>query len=189
MSAGKLIVGITGASGVIYGIRLLEAISTVTKVSTELILSPSAEQNIGFETDHTVDSVKSLADVVYEHANMAAGPSSGSYMTKGMVVAPCSIRTLSNIANSNCENLLVRAADVTLKEGRKLVLVPTETPLNKGHIRLMGLAVEMGAIILPPMPAFYHKPETVNDIIDHIVGKIFYQFGIEHSLFRRWGGD
>ncbi|VAX17129.1 Flavin prenyltransferase UbiX [hydrothermal vent metagenome] len=184
----RLIVGITGASGVIYGIRLLECLKKyAANVETRLIISPSAEKNIGIETDYAIDSVKELADVVDEHNDFTAPVSSGSFKTRGMIVAPCSIRTLSNIANSNNNNLLVRTADVALKEGRKLVLVPRESPLHKGHLELMTKVADIGAIILPPMPAFYHSPKTIDDIIDHTVGKVLDQFDIEHDLFKRWG--
>lgn len=184
----RLIVGITGASGVIYGIKLLEKLKIyATDKEIRLIISPDAENNFRLETDYTIEQVSKLAGVCESHSDMAAPISSGSFKTIGMVVAPCSIRTLSDIANSNNHNLLVRAADVTLKEGRKLVLVPRETPLHKGHLELMVKAADIGAVILPPFPAFYHRPKTIDDIIDHTIGKILDQFDIEHDLFKRWG--
>ncbi len=187
--SGKLIVGITGASGVIYGIRLLEAVRKYAEnVSAHLVMSPAGGKNVLIETGYTVDQVKSLAEDASDHSDLAAAISSGSCVTMGMVVAPCSIRTLSDIAHSNCNNLLARAADVTLKERRKLVLVPRETPLHKGHIKLMAKAADIGAVILPPFPAFYHRPKTIDDIINHTIGKIFDQFGLEHDLYDRWRG-
>jgi 4-hydroxy-3-polyprenylbenzoate decarboxylase len=183
------IIGISGASGVIYGVRLLKWFRDTPGHGfiTRLVMTPSAERNLEIETSFTPDDVKDLADVVERYDNLAAPISSGSFPAAGMAVAPCSMRTLSDIANCNAHNLLVRAADVTLKEGRKLVLVPRETPLHKGHLRLMAQAAEMGAIILPPMPSFYHKPATVEDIVDQTVGKILDQFAIPHRLFKRWG--
>ena len=184
---GELVVGVSGASGVIYGIRLLEVLKKTEGIKTGLILTPGAEKNIGIETSFDVDQVKALADICYDYEDLAAPVSSGSHKTVGMVVMPCSIRTLSDIAHSRADNLLVRACDVTLKEGRPLVIVPRETPLHKGHIKLMLEAADNGAVIAPPMPAFYHKPQTIDDIIDHTVGKILDRFGVEHQLFKRWG--
>jgi len=186
----EIIVGISGASGVIYGIRTLEAIKKYTQdIKVSLVLSPAAEDNIRIETDYAVDKVKALADTCHDHKNMAAVISSGSHKTLGMVVAPCSIKTLSDIANCATGNLLVRSADVALKEGRKLVIVPRETPLHKGHLELLLKAANIGATILPPMPAFYHKPKTIDDIVNHTVGKVLDQFGIGHDLFKRWEGE
>jgi 4-hydroxy-3-polyprenylbenzoate decarboxylase len=184
----RLVVGISGASGVIYGVRLLQVLQD-TDYETHLIISKSGELNIEIETDYDPADVKALADCVYDHKNMAASLASGSFITAGMVVVPCTIKTLSGIANSYNENLLVRAADVTLKEKRKLALVVRETPLHKGHLRLMTMAADMGAHILPPVPSFYHMPKTIEDIIDQTIGKIFDFMGIEHDLFRRWGDD
>jgi 4-hydroxy-3-polyprenylbenzoate decarboxylase len=182
----RLIVGISGASGVTYGVRLLQVLKD-TDYETHLIISKSGELNIKIETDYDPADVKALADYVYDHKNMAASLASGSFLTAGMVVVPCTIKTLSGIANSYNENLLVRAADVTLKEKRKLALVVRETPLHKGHLRLLTMAADMGAHILPPVPSFYHMPKTIDDIIDQTIGKIFDFMGIEHDLFRRWG--
>jgi len=184
----RIVVGISGASGVTYGVRLLSALKE-TDYETHLIISKSGELNIEIETDYNPADVKAMADYVYDHKNVAASLASGSFLTAGMVVVPCTVKTLSGIANSYNENLLVRAADVTLKEKRKLVLVVRETPLHKGHLRLMTMAADMGAHILPPVPSFYHMPKTIDDIIDQTIGKIFDFMGIEHDLFRRWGDD
>ena len=184
----RLVVGISGASGVIYGVRLLQVLQD-TDYETHLIISKSGELNIQIETDYDPADVKAMADYVYDHKNIAASLASGSFLTAGMVVVPCTIKTLSGIANSYNENLLVRAADVTLKEKRKLALVVRETPLHKGHLRLLTMAADMGAHILPPVPSFYHMPKTIEDIIDQTIGKIFDFMGIEHDLFNRWGED
>jgi 4-hydroxy-3-polyprenylbenzoate decarboxylase len=184
----RLVVGISGASGIIYGVRLLQVLKD-TDYETHLIISKSGELNIQIETDYDPADVKAMADYVYDHKNIAASLASGSFLTEGMVVVPCTIKTLSGIANSYNENLLVRAADVTLKEKRKLALVVRETPLHKGHLRLLTMAADMGAHILPPVPSFYHMPKTIEDIIDQTIGKIFDFMGIEHNLFRRWGAD
>lgn len=184
----RLIVGVSGASGVIYGIRLLEVLKEIKEVQTHLIVSKGAETTIGLETDRTLAEVTALADVVHDTANLAASISSGSFRTLGMVVIPCSMKSLAQIALSLNDNLLTRAADVTLKEGRKLVLVPRETPLHLGHLRHMTSVAEMGGVILPPAPSFYHGPKTIMDVVDQTVGKALDQFGIPHALFRRWGG-
>jgi len=186
MSKKRLVVGISGASGVTYGVRLLQVLQE-TDYETHLIISKSGELNIQIETDYDPADVKAMADYVYDHKNIAASIASGSFLTAGMVVVPCTIKTLSGIANSYNENLLVRAADVTLKEKRKLALVVRETPLHKGHLRLLTMAADMGAHILPPVPSFYHMPKTIEDIIDQTIGKIFDFMGIEHNLFNRWG--
>ena len=182
----KIVVGISGASGVVYGVRLLSVLRE-KNVETHLIISNSGEKNIQIETDYNIDEVKQMASFVYDNKNMAAKVASGSFLVDGMVVVPCTIKTLSGIANSYSENLIVRAADVTLKEKRKLVLVVRETPLHKGHLRLMSLAADSGAHILPPVPSFYHYPKTIDDIINQTVGKILDYLEIEHDLFRRWG--
>ena len=184
----RIVIGISGASGVIYGVRMLELLKE-TDFETHLIISESGRLNIEIETGYKPRDVEAMADFVYDHKDMAASLSSGSFLTEGMVVIPCTVKSLSGIANSYNENLLVRAADVTLKEKRKLVLVVRETPLHIGHLRLMTLAAEMGAHLLPPVPSFYHQPETIEDIIDQTIGKIFDYFGIEHDLFRRWGAE
>ncbi len=184
----KLIVGITGASGVIYGIRLLEVLSGVEGVETHLIITEASELNIKYETDWEVAQVRALADFSHDVRNLGAPVSSGSFPVDGMIVAPCSMKTLAALANSYAENLLLRAADVTLKERRKLVLLVRETPLNLAHLRNMEQLAEMGAVILPPVPAFYHHPRTIQDIVDYTIGKVLDLFGIEHDLFARWPG-
>jgi 4-hydroxy-3-polyprenylbenzoate decarboxylase len=184
----RIVIGISGASGVIYGVRMLELLKEMD-FETHLIISESGRLNIEIETGYKPRDVEAMADFIYDHKDMAASLSSGSFLTEGMVVIPCTIKSLSGIAHSYNENLLVRAADVTLKEKRKLVLVVRETPLHIGHLRLMTLAAEMGAHLVPPVPSFYHQPETIEDIIDQTIGKIFDYFGIEHDLFRRWGAE
>jgi 4-hydroxy-3-polyprenylbenzoate decarboxylase len=181
----RIVIGISGASGVIYGIRLLQLLKE-RDIETHLIISEAGKTNIGIETSYNGDEVAAMADHVYDNTNVGAALASGSFLTSGMVVAPCTIKTLSGIANSYTNNLLVRAADVTLKEKRKLVLVVRETPLHKGHLRLMTMAADVGAHILPPVPSFYHQPKTIDDIIDQTIGKIFDYLGIEHGLFKRW---
>ena len=182
----RIVIGISGASGVTYGVRMLQVLRE-TDFETHLIISNAGRLNIEIETSYRPAEVESMAHFVHDHKDMAASLASGSFMTEGMVVIPCSIKSLSGIANSYNENLLVRAADVTLKEKRKLVLVVRETPLHIGHLRLMTLAAEMGAHILPPVPSFYHQPKTIDDIIDQTIGKVFDYIGIEHDLFKRWG--
>jgi 4-hydroxy-3-polyprenylbenzoate decarboxylase len=184
--ARRIVVGITGASGVVYGIRTLTLLKEMG-VETHLIISASGRRNIEIETEMAPSQVEAMANFVYDDRDMGAAISSGSFLTDGMIVVPCTIKTLSGIANSYTNNLVVRAADVTLKEGRKLVLVVRETPLHKGHLRLMTMAADMGAHILPPIPSFYHQPKTIDDIIDQTIGKIFDYLGIENHLFRRWG--
>jgi flavin prenyltransferase len=183
-----LVIAISGASGVIYGVEMLRVLQAAD-CPAHLILSESAGRTLQIEMDLTVGEVKDMADVVYANKDLAASVSSGSFQTRGMVVAPCSIKTLSGIANSYNENLITRAADVSLKERRTLVLMVRETPLHKGHLDLMSRAADLGAIILPPVPAFYHKPQTIQDIINQSIGKALDQFHIEHNLFRRWSGD
>jgi 4-hydroxy-3-polyprenylbenzoate decarboxylase len=182
----KLIIGISGASGAVYGIRALQVLRDVSGVETHLILSPSAKRTILEETDWEVPAVEALADVVHSHRDIGAAIASGSFLTIGMLVAPCSIKSLSGIVNSYSDNLLTRAADVCLKERRRLVLLVRETPLHLGHIELLGQAARYGAVVLPPMPAFYNRPQTVDDIVDHTVGKALDQFDIPHQLFKRW---
>ena len=184
----RLIVAISGASGVIYGIRLLEMLRGVAEVETHLVLSNGGKLNIALETDWDVKSVEALADVVHSDQNLAASIASGSYKTAGMVIAPCSMKTLSGVVNSYADNLVVRAADVVLKEQRPLVIVPRETPLHLGHLRLMTHAAEMGALMVPPMPAFYNDPESVDDIINHTVGRVMDLFDIDSGVVKRWEG-
>ena len=182
-----LVVAITGATGVIYGVELLRVLKDLGQ-PTHLILSEAAGANLAIETETTLDQVRSLATVVYSNKDVGAAVASGSFRTRGMIVAPCTIKTLSAIANSFTFNLVARAADVQLKEGRKLVLMVRETPLHKGHLDLMARAADCGAVILPPMPAFYHRPETILDLVHQSIGKALDQVGIEHELFRRWTG-
>lgn len=183
-----LVVGITGASGAIYGIRLLEVLSSTKNVETHLIVSEAAEAIIKYETGTSVKAAKELASFSYDIRDIGAQISSGSFKTDGMIVAPCTVKTMSAIANSYSENLLIRVGDVTLKERRRLLLLVRETPLHLGHLRSMERLCEMGAIIMPPAPAFYHKPQTIQDIVDHTVGKMLDIFGIEHTLSQRWPG-
>lgn len=183
----RIVVGISGASGAIYGVRTLEVLHRLG-VETHLVLSDTAGKTIEFETSRRLDDVVSLATRVYPVHDVGAAVSSGSFKTDGMVVAPCSIKTLSGIANSYNDNLLTRAADVSLKERRKLVLVVRETPLHLGHLRLMTAVTEMGAVLLPPVPSFYHLPTTIDDIVNQTVGKVLDQFGLDASLFKRWTG-
>jgi 4-hydroxy-3-polyprenylbenzoate decarboxylase len=183
----QLIVGLSGASGAIYGIRLLEALRQ-TGVESHLILTLAARKTIHLETNRTTKEVEALATPAYAIDDVAAAVASGSFKTAGMVVLPCSIKSMAAIAHSYSDNLLVRAADVTLKERRRLVLAVRETPLHQGHLRTMLQLSKMGAIILPPVPAFYHRPKTIDDIVDHTLGKILDLFDIEHDLFQRWTG-
>lgn len=182
----RLIVGISGATGAIYGIRLLEVLSK-SNVETHLVITEAGEKTIRMETDWKIGQLNSLAKVVYDIKDVGADISSGSFHTDGMVVMPCSIKSLSAIANSFNVNLLIRAADVTIKERRKLVLAVRETPLHKGHLNLMMNLADLGVIILPPIPAFYFQPKTMDDLINHTVGKVLDLFHIEHDLFARWG--
>ncbi|MGB0230368.1 MAG: UbiX family flavin prenyltransferase [Pseudohongiellaceae bacterium] len=184
----RLIIGMSGASGVIYGIRLLEVLSRVEQVETHLVLSDSAKLNIAIETDRSAKEVQALADEVYSNKDIAARLASGSFKTDGMIVAPCAVKTLSAIANSYADSLLVRAADVVLKERRRLVLVPRETPLHTGHCELLLKASQMGAILAPPMPAHYINPMTVDELVDHHVGRILDLFDLEPGLVQRWQG-
>ncbi|MDP1732785.1 MAG: UbiX family flavin prenyltransferase [Sulfuritalea sp.] len=185
----KLVVGISGASGAIYGLRILHVLKQVG-VETHLVMSDSAKRTIAYETDYTIDAVKSLATHVHDINDIGASIASGSFRHNGMVIAPCSIKTLSAVANCFATNLLIRAADVTLKERRRLVLMVRETPLHLGHLRLMTQVVEAGAVLVPPMPAFYHQPKTLDDIIDQSVSKALDMFDldVELDLFKRWTG-
>lgn len=182
----RLIVGISGASGIIYGVRLLEALRAV-EVETHLVMTKAAQITLAHEMSLKVADVHALADVVHRAEDIAASISSGSFQTLGMIVAPCSIRSLSEIASGVTSGLLTRAADVVLKERRRLVLMVRETPLHLGHLRSMAQVTEMGAIVMPPVPAFYSGPQTVDDIVNHSVGRALDLFGIESSLVRRWG--
>lgn len=186
----RLIIGISGASGVIYGIRLLEVLQDVVEVETHLVMTAAAATTIGLETDYTPDQVTALADTVYGFKNIAAAISSGSFRTDGMIVAPCSMKTLAGIAYSFSDNLLLRAADVVLKDRRRLVLLPRETPLHVGHIRAMLQVAELGAIVVPPLPAFYHKPQTIDDIVNQTVNRVLdlVDVTLPVDLFKRWAG-
>ncbi|SVA37935.1 uncharacterized protein METZ01_LOCUS90789, partial [marine metagenome] len=184
----RLIVGMSGASGVIYGIRMLEVLKTVAEVETHLIISNGAKLNISIETNWPVKEVEALAEVVHNDHNLAASVSSGSFKTDGMIVMPCSMKTLSGIVTSYADTLIVRAADVVLKEHRRLVIVPRETPLHAGHCKLLYEAAMNGAIIAPPMPAFYNEPETLDDIINHTTGRLMDLFGLNSDLVKRWEG-
>jgi 4-hydroxy-3-polyprenylbenzoate decarboxylase len=186
--AGRLVVGISGASGAIYGIRMLEALRAAG-IETHLVLSKSAEMTIAYETDLKAADVRKLADIVYPAADVGAAIASGSFQTLGMVIAPCSVRSMSEIATGVTSSLLTRAADVTLKERRRLVLMLRETPLHTGHLRSMLALSEMGAVVAPPVPAFYARPASVADLVDHTVGRVLDLFGIESALVKRWGED
>lgn len=184
----RFIVDISGASGVVYGIRILEILSKIKGIETHLIISEAGEKIIRHETDWKIEDIRAMADFSYDVHDLGAPVSSGSFRTYGMVIAPCSIKTMSGLADSYNENLLIRAGDVVLKERKKLVLLPRETPFHIGHLRIMQKLAEMGAILMPPVPAFYHKPQTIQDIIDHTAGKVLDIFEIEHNLFQRWSG-
>jgi 4-hydroxy-3-polyprenylbenzoate decarboxylase len=184
----RLVVGISGSSGSIYGIRLLEVLRGAPDLETHLIISAAAKRTILEETDHTVKEVEALATHVYDNRDVGAALASGSFRTGGMVIVPCSIKTVSALANCYAETLICRAGDVTLKEGRPLLVVVRETPLHAGHLRQLLSLAELGAVILPPMPAFYHRPKTVDDIVNHTVGRVLDRFGIPHGLTPEWTG-
>lgn len=186
----RLIVGISGASGAIYGVRLLQILQNVADVETHLVMSQAARQTLALETDYSLRDVQALADVVHDARDIAASISSGSFKTAGMVILPCSIKTLSGIVHSYTDSLVTRAADVVLKERRPLVLCVRETPLHLGHLRLMTQAAELGAVIMPPVPAFYHRPESLDDVINQTVNRVLDQFDIAlpEDLFTRWQG-
>lgn len=182
----RLVVGISGASGTVYGLRLLEALRAAG-IESHLVISKSAEMTLAYETDMSAAEIRALADVSYPVADVGAAIASGSFQTMGMVIAPCSIRSMSEIATGVTSTLLTRAADVALKERRRLVLMVRETPLHAGHLRSMLALAEMGAVIAPPVPAFYTRPASVAQIVDHSVGRVLDLFGIENQLVRRWG--
>ncbi len=183
----RIVVALTGASGQIYGIRLLEYLNK-TDVETHLIISPAAKENIEIETEYSVDYVEGLADFCYDYMDFTAPIASGSFKHDGMIVIPCSIKTASAIANSFSYNLIIRAADVTLKEKRKLVLVVRETPLHSGHLRMLAKLSDLGAVIYPPVPAFYSKPRSLDDIVNHTVGRALDLLGVENDLYKPWMG-
>jgi 4-hydroxy-3-polyprenylbenzoate decarboxylase len=184
----RLIVGITGASGVVYGIRLLEILARDAAIESHLILTPAARATIVQETSWRPQDVERLASVVHPNTNIGASIASGSFETAGMIIAPCSIKTLSAVANSFSSDLLSRAADVQLKEGRPLILLVRETPLHKGHLRLMQQAAENGAVIMPPVPAFYGEPKTIDDIVNATVGRVLARAGFANRLYAEWTG-
>jgi len=187
MKHNRVVVGMSGASGQIYGITLMQELKK-QGVEIHLVISGSARKTIELETDHKVEQVERYADYLYQEEEIGASISSGSFHHRGMVVVPCSIKTLSGIANSYNENLLIRAADVTLKERRPLILVVRETPLHRGHLGLLLKASEAGATIMPPVPAFYNRPTTLSDIVNHTVGRIMDHLGLENTLIREWRG-
>jgi len=186
MAKRRLIIGISGASGTVYGVRLLQVLRKAD-VETHLVMTRSAEVTLAYETDLKVKDVHALADVVYPVADIGAAISSGSFKTEGMIVAPCSIRSLAEIAYGNTTNLLSRAADVVLKERRRLVLMVRETPLHVGHLRAMTHVSEIGAIVMPPVPAFYARPKSIDEMVNHTVGRVLDLFGIDNALVKRWG--
>lgn len=185
----RIIIGISGASGAIYGIRALEILKQIQEFETHLILSDAARLTISLETSWKVEAVQALADVCYEESNIGAAVASGSFPAEGMLIAPCSIKTLSAVANSYADNLLTRAADVQLKEGRRIVLMVRETPLHSGHIKLMQQAVSNGAVIFPPIPTFYGRPKTVDDLINESVGRALARLGTDNSFYTIWRGE
>ncbi|CAX55012.1 UbiX family flavin prenyltransferase [Erwinia pyrifoliae] len=186
----RLIIGISGASGVIYGIRALQILQQVSDIETHLIMSQAARQTLALESDYSVRDVQAMADVVHDARDIAASISSGSFDTDGLAILPCSMKTLSGIVHSYSDGLLTRAADVVLKERRRLVLCVRETPLHLGHLRMMTTAAELGAIVMPPVPAFYHRPQNVMEIVDQTVNRVLDQFDIQldNDLFTRWQG-
>lgn len=184
----RLIVGISGATGAIFGVRILEFLKGIPDVETHLVVTEAGELTIREETRWKVEEVKSLADQVYDVADVGAAIASGSFRTEGMIIAPCSIKSMSMISSSINANLLIRAADVTLKEKRKLVVLVRETPLHLGHLKLLVALAEIGAVINPPMPAFYNRPKSVDDIVNHTAGRALNQFGLGHGLFKSWTG-
>ncbi|TVR98864.1 MAG: UbiX family flavin prenyltransferase [Rhodospirillales bacterium] len=187
MTPSPILVGITGATGATYGIELLRALRALGRPA-HLVITEMGLRTLAIETDLSADAVRDLADHTYSNRDLAAAVSGGSFRTAGMVIAPCSIKTLSGIANAYGHNLMIRAADVTLKERRPLVLLVRETPFHLGHLRLMTQAAEMGAVIMPPLPAFYHRPASVEDIVRHSVARALDHLGLDHDLVRRWSG-
>jgi 4-hydroxy-3-polyprenylbenzoate decarboxylase len=185
----RLIVGISGATGAIYGVRILDLLSLVDDIETHLVLTRAAKMTIQVETPYSVKDVEAMADVVHDINNVGASISSGSFRTEGMVIAPCSMKSMGGIAHSVGGDLLVRSADVVLKERKKLVLVTRETPLHLGHLESMVSLTRMGAVIFPPVPAFYHRPKTLDDVINHTVSRVLDQFEIDLNLFERWSDE
>ncbi|HMA82515.1 MAG TPA: UbiX family flavin prenyltransferase [Candidatus Binatia bacterium] len=185
----RLIIGISGATGAIYGVRMLEILAKIEEIETHLVMSKAGRMTIQVETPYAVKDVEAMADVVHDINNVGASVSSGSFRTEGMVIAPCSMKSMGAIAHSLGADLLVRAADVVLKERKKLVLVVRETPLHLGHLEAMAALTRMGAIIFPPVPAFYHRPKTLDDVINQTVTRILDQFDIDVDLFQRWDDE
>lgn len=181
----RVIIGLSGASGSIYGVRLLEALGRLG-VERHLVLTKAAAMTVAYETDLTTKDVKALAEHVHDNGDVGAGPASGSFRALGMIIAPCSMRTLAEVANGLSTSLLTRAADVMLKERRRLILAPRETPLHLGHLRNMAQVTEIGAIVAPPMPAFYARPRSLDDLVDHQVGRWLDLLGLDNELVRRW---
>ena len=184
----RIIVGISGASRVIYGIRMLQILQNLSDIETHLIITPGGKLNISLETNFDLKAIEQLADVVHSNRNLGATIASGSFKTKAMIIVPCSMRTLSGVVTSYANNLIVRAADVALKEKRQLILVPRETPLHTGHCDLLYKASLMGATLVPPTPAFYNHPESIDDIINHTVGRILDLIGLDNEIVQRWQG-
>jgi polyprenyl P-hydroxybenzoate/phenylacrylic acid decarboxylase-like protein len=183
----RLIVGITGASGIIFGTALIDALHAFGQVETHLVMTDAARVTLAHEMGISPQSIRDKVHVEHDLRNIAAPIASGSFITSGMVVAPCSMKTLASIAYCHSDNLLTRAADVCLKERRPLILLPRETPLHLGHLRAMVAAAEIGAVVMPPVPAFYNQPKTIDDIVNHIVGKVLDQLHIQHDILKRWG--
>lgn len=189
MPTKRLVVAITGASGAIYGVRALQELRAINELEVHLVISPSAARTLMEETDFSMDEVRALAHVVHHHKDIGASIASGSFRTVGMIVAPCSVKTLSAIAHSYDEDLIARAADVCLKERRRLVLLFRETPLHAGHIDLMAQATRIGGIVMPPIPSFYTRPASVGDIVNQSVGRMLDLFDLENDLVKRWAGS
>ena len=184
----RIIVGISGASGVIYGIRMLQILQDLSDIETHLVITPGGKLNISLETDFDLKTLEQLADVVHSNRNLGASIASGSFKTKAMVIIPCSMKTLSGVVTSYANNLIIRAADVVLKEKRQLIIVPRETPLHTGHCELLHKASLMGATLVPPNPAFYNHPESIDDIINHTVGRVLDLIGLDNDIVKRWQG-
>jgi len=185
----RVVVGISGSTGSIYGIRLLQVLHTIPDVESHVIITPAAKRTLAHETEYSVSQVEALADVLYDYRDIGAALASGSFRTFGMIIAPCSIKTVSALATCYADNLLTRAGDVTLKEGRPLIVAVRETPLHLGHLRVLTQLAEMGGIIYPPLPAFYQRPKTLEDIITHTVGRILERIGLPcHGLVQEWRG-
>jgi 4-hydroxy-3-polyprenylbenzoate decarboxylase len=189
MAARRLLVGISGASGSIYGIRLLETVRRAEGYETHLVLSASGKRTLVEETDYSVKDVEALADVVHDNRDVGAAPASGSFKTMGMVIVPCSIKTVAALATGYGDTLMARAGDVTLKEGRPLVVVVRETPLHLGHLRQLATLAEIGAVVMPPVPAFYQRPKTIDDVVNHTVGRVLDRLEIPHELCAEWTGS